>query len=111
MVNSVMGYFVVVEFNGFGGDLIFLAAIPEEEDGTPFYEAVVCAEPKAWVRANVLPLLQTNPRRRDEAARLFADYLQAEPDPVILCDRPEDIAYSARPLTNDRGIRMLAGER
>ena len=46
-----MRYFVDAEFNGFGGDLISLAAVPEDAAAAPFYEAVECRHPSAWVSA------------------------------------------------------------
>jgi len=33
-----MRYFIDAEFNGFGGQLISLALVPEDEEAVPFYE-------------------------------------------------------------------------
>ena len=42
-----MRYFLDAEFNGFGGELISIALVPEDLSLTPFYEAIDCAEPTA----------------------------------------------------------------
>jgi hypothetical protein len=41
-----MRYFIDAEFNGFGGQLISLALVPEDRDAVPFYEALPCTEPE-----------------------------------------------------------------
>lgn len=105
-----MRYFVDVEFNGFGGDLISIAAVPEDDAAPPFYEAVDCPRASDWVRENVLPVLHTTPRSLAEVAALFADYLTDDAAPVVIADWPEDIAHAAALLTNGRGGRLLNTE-
>lgn len=102
-----MRYFVDAEFNGFGGELVAIAAIPEVDDVPPFYEAVDCASPTPWVSANVLPVLRTKPKPLAEVARLFSAYLASDAEPVLVADWPEDIALAAALLTNRRGGRLL----
>jgi hypothetical protein len=111
-----MRYFLDVEFNGFGGDLISLALVPEREDAPPFYEALACDAPTPWVAEHVLPALQTEPIPRALMAARFADYLGSDEDPVLVADWPEDIAHAAmlmvvapgRRLPLDRiGFRMI----
>lgn len=102
-----MRYFVDAEFNGFGGDLISLAAVPEDVAASPFYEAVECACPSDWVAENVLPVLQTKPRPLAEVASLFAEFLNDDATPILVADWPEDIAHAAALLTNGRGGRLL----
>jgi hypothetical protein len=110
LVGWAMRYFVDAEFNGFGGDLVALAAVPEEDTAPPFYEAVECPRPCPWVSEHVLPVLQTRPRPRAEVAMLFAEYLRDDPAPVIVADWPEDIAHAAALLTNGKGARRLGSE-
>lgn len=105
-----MRYFVDAEFNGFGGPLISLAAIPEDAEASPFYEAVECPRPTAWVAEHVLPVLQTKPRRWVEVATRFADFLDGDSGPIIVADWPEDIAHAAALLTNGRGGRLFGAE-
>lgn len=98
-----MRYFLDTEFNGFCGELISLALVPEDEAAPPFYEAITCAAPTAWVSENVLPVLDTVPLSRTEVADRFADYLLDDADPVLVADWPEDIAHAARLLVTGPG--------
>lgn len=105
-----MRYFVDAEFNGFGGDLISLAAVPEDDDSPPFYEAVECSRPSDWVREHVLPVLETKPRTLAEVAGFFAEFLSDDPAPLFVADWPEDIAHAAALLTNGKGGRLVHTE-
>lgn len=105
-----MRYFIDAEFNGFGGDLISLAAVPEDDAAAPFYEAVQCIDPTGWVQKHVLPVLQTQPQSRSKVASLFADFLAGDSAPVLIADWPEDIAHAAALLTNGKGARLLDAE-
>jgi hypothetical protein len=105
-----MRYFIDAEFNGFGGALISLAAVPEDDAAAPFYEAVDCTDPSEWVRAHVLPVLQTTQRSIADVARLFSDYLADDPAPLLVADWPEDIAHAAALLTDGKGTRLFRAE-
>ncbi len=104
-----MRYFLDAEFNGFGGDLISIAAVPEFDDHPPFYEAVICNRPVDWVRAHVLPVLQTRQHQLDEVALAFATYLLPDPHPIIVSDWPDDIAWAARLLADREAGRRFSG--
>lgn len=91
------------EFNGFGGELISLALVPEETGRPPFYEAAECHDPAPWVAEHVLPVLQTEALTRTELADRFAAYLADDPDPLLVADWPEDIAHAARLLITAPG--------
>jgi hypothetical protein len=91
-------YFIDAEFNGFGGDLVSLALVPDDDGLPPFYAAIACAEPTEWVAEHVLPVLDTKPLTRVELAQRFADYLIDDEDPLLIADWPEDIAHAARLL-------------
>lgn len=99
-----MRYYLDAEFNGFGGPLIALALAPEDR-GAPFYAALPCPDPTAWVAANVLPVLGIDPVPREAFGRVLADYLSADPDPVLIADWPEDIAHAAMALIARPGYR------
>jgi hypothetical protein len=99
-------YFLDVEFNGFGGELISLALVPEAEDVPPFYEAVQCDQPTLWVADHVLPVLDTPPVDRATMARRFEAYLGDDPDPLLVADWPEDIAHAAMLMVIAPGRRM-----
>jgi len=100
-------YYLDAEFNGFGGALISIALVPESEGATPFYGAVECAEPTPWVAAHVMPKLDIAPISYAELQWTFADYLAADPDPVLVADWPEDIVHAARLLVTDDGRRLI----
>ena len=99
-------YFLDAEFNGFGGPLISLALAPENQEAAYFYEALPCAEPNAWVRENVLPVLQTQPVTRSEMIAKLASYLRSDAEPVIVGDWPEDIAHLALLMVTGPGWRL-----
>ena len=105
-----MRYFVDAEFNGFGGELISFAAVPEDSEAAPFYEAVECHKPVVWVASHVLPVLQTKQRTLAEVARLFSEFLADDAYPIIIADWPEDIAHAAALLSNGNGRRLLQTE-
>jgi hypothetical protein len=98
-----MRYFLDAEFNGFGGDLISLALVPEDAAVPPFYEATECADPTPWVAEHVLPVLRTKVVTRAELADRFAQYLIDDEHPLLVADWPEDIAHAARLLITGPG--------
>ena len=101
-----MRYFLDVEFNGFGGELISLALVPEADDMPPFYGAVRCAQPTPWVSKHVLPVLNIEPVDRATIARHFETYLGDDPDPLLIADWPEVIAHAAMLMVIAPGRRM-----
>ncbi|WP_068072859.1 hypothetical protein [Novosphingobium lentum] len=98
-----MRYFLDTEFNGFGGDLISIALVPEDEAVEPFYEAVACSDPTPWVAEHVLPVLATRSLTRGELADRFAHYLIDDERPLLVADWPEDIAHALRLLITGPG--------
>jgi hypothetical protein len=99
-------YFLDTEFNGFGGALISLALVPEDRDAAPFYEALPCEDPVAWVREHVLPVRDVAPISRSELSRRLHAYLKADPHPLLVADWPEDIAHAARAMITAPGHRI-----
>ena len=98
-----MRYFLDTEFNGFGGELISIALVPEDEHAAPFYAAIAYASPTAWVTEHVLPVLAATPLSRGEVADRFAHYLLDDEAPLLVADWPEDIAQAARLLVTGPG--------
>jgi hypothetical protein len=95
-----MRYFLDTEFNGFGGELISLALVPEHGD-QEFYALLELPEAlHPWVERHVVPYLNAVPQSvqhgtmsRLEAANALVDYFTGDPQPVIVADWPDDIAY------------------
>lgn len=102
-----MRYFVDAEFNGYGGELISLAAVPETNGSPHFYQAIGCQKPILWVRTHIIPVLQVAPRSKGEVAHNFAHYLEPDPAPVLISDCPESLAHAVLMLTDGRGGRLL----
>lgn len=101
-----MRYFLDVEFNGFCGELISIALVPELDGAAPFYEALDCANPTPWVAEHVLPMLRTAPIPRTLMASRFAAYLGNDENPVLIADWPEDIAQAAMLMVIAPGRRV-----
>jgi hypothetical protein len=99
-------YFLDAEFNGFGGQLISVALVPEDQGAIPFYQALACAEPEPWVVEHVLPVLQTRPISRPMMIAKLAAYLRDDSEPVVVADWPEDIAHMALLMVTGPGWRM-----
>jgi len=96
-------YFLDAEYNGFGGELISLALVPDDPRRPPFYEAAPCPTPTPWVAEHILPVLGVTPLSMTELADRFAAYLIDDPDPLLVADWPEDIAHAARLLVTGPG--------
>ncbi|WP_131196807.1 hypothetical protein [Lichenihabitans psoromatis] len=103
-----MRYFLDAEFNGFGGELISLALVPQDPVAVPFYEALPCTEPKPWVLAHVLPALRTSPISRPAMIAKLGAYLRDDPEPVVVADWPEDIAHLALLMVTGPGYRLAS---
>jgi len=99
-----MRYFLDTEFNGFGGELMSLALVPESGD-QDYYVVIPIEGPyHPWVEKHVAPYLETVPHNlrnrldRIAAAHDVAAYLSNDPDVLIVADWPEDIALFCRLL-------------
>jgi hypothetical protein len=101
-----MRYFLDAAFNGFGGQLILIALAPEDEDASPFYEALDCHEPEPWTLAHVLPVSRTTSISRARMIAKLAEYLSCDPILVVTADWPEDIAHLAMLMVTGPGYRM-----
>ena len=99
-----MRYFLDTEFNGFGGELISIALVPEDDGLAPFYGAVECQDPTPWVIEQIIPRLDVEPVTRSRLVDQFAAYLIDDPEPVLVADWPEDIAHAARLLIIGPGL-------
>lgn len=101
-----MRYFLDAEFNGFGGQLISLALVPEDPGAAPFYETLPCPDPEPWTAEHVMPVLQREPISRPQMTDRLADYLRSDPEPLVVADWPEDIAHLAMLMITSAGHRL-----
>ena len=105
-----MRYFLDTEFNGFGGDLLSLALVPEH-GADEFYVTLKCdAAVVPWVEQNVVPFLDHVPAAlqsprlsRRDAAISVSHYLAMDPEPLIVADWPEDISQFCNLLMTGPG--------
>lgn len=99
VVFKIMRYFLDTEFNGFGGDLISLALVPEYGDQEFYTSIPLPVPPHNWVELHVMPYLRhvppgvDNHMSRVEAAHQVAAYLAGDRDAVIVADWPEDLSH------------------
>lgn len=116
-----MRCFLDCEFNGFGGELISLALVPQSKWRPALYLVITdAAEPiDPWVRLNVLTVLDDVPGgvdvqrvSRPTAARLLGDYLRADTtQTVIVADWPDDIALLCKLLMTGPGEMVATHQR
>jgi hypothetical protein len=108
-----MRYFLDTEFNGFGGQLISIALVPEYGDREYYAVLPPPAEPDPWVVQFVFPYLNAvppglvvEPMPREAVARELAHYFAGDPEPVIIADWPEDVAQFCYLLITGPGTRV-----
>ena len=111
-----MRYFLDTEFNGFGGDLISLALVPEHGDDELYVVLPLPEVLHPWVERNVVPYLGAVPPglnggtvSRLEAASEIAHYLRRDEAPVIVADWPEDIAHFCLLIVTRAGDMVPTG--
>jgi hypothetical protein len=103
-LSEPMRYFLDTEFNGFDGELISLALVPEYGDQAFYVVLPLPAQVHPWVATHVLPYLDSVPQAlrnhtdRLTAAHELAAYLASDRDPAIVADWPDDIALFCRLL-------------
>lgn len=104
-----MRYFLDTEFNGFDGELVSLALVPEYGDQEFYVALPLPADLHPWVERNVIPYLGSVPPGLDlrvdriTAAHELAAYLAPDPHPMIIADWPDDIALFCRLLLTGPG--------
>lgn len=102
-------YYLDTEFNGFGGELISLALVRDDNYALYItYNLPSKIEP--WVEQNVIPILRQIPELDYheiyydvdpvQAAYRICKFLQEDPHryPTIIADWPDDISYLCRAL-------------
>ena len=79
------------EFNEFKGDLISMALVAE--DGAEFYEVLECEHTGAWVKENVMPVLNKEPVPDYIFKMKLFGFLNWFDDIHLVADWPEDIKH------------------
>lgn len=93
-----MKYYLDTEFDGFGGELISLALVREDDKHLYLVSSETVAE-EQWVIENVIPILWKVPNIDSYFGDLeffqeaIEDFLQDDDDITIIADWPDDIKY------------------
>jgi hypothetical protein len=105
-----MRFFLDTEFNGFGGKLMSMALVPENDSKPEFYvELEMNDQLDPWVRENVVPHLFQLPVTRQQFQLSFSRYLlNIEYDEIIIvADWPDDIRYFCETMITGPGERIV----
>jgi hypothetical protein len=109
----VMKYYLDTEFNGFGGDLLSLALVREDNSSLYLiYDFEGTYDP--WVKANVVPILldfpdlQGNKFNVNQISAPYAiqNYLLNDNDVHIISDWPDDIRYFCQSIITGPGMMI-----
>lgn len=92
-----MRFYLDTEFNGFDGQLISLALVPEDAS-FEFYEALHCDWPTPWVKKHVMPVINKTPVALEYFQSELVAYLSLFTDIVIIADWPMDISFFCQAL-------------
>ena len=99
--------FLDTEFNGFGGQLLSMALVPEEDGKPVFYQELVLPnEINPWVADNVIPNRRSIPVAYNVFQSNLANYLWSVGDCTIIADWPDDIRYFCQALITGPGMCM-----
>lgn len=103
-----MRIFCDSEFNGFGGELISFALVPEDSSKPELYLILEQERPyQPWVLINVIPHLgDAQVVDRERAGRTLAAYLRLFDDPVLVADWPEDLSHMLNLLLIGPGMMV-----
>jgi hypothetical protein len=99
--------FLDTEFNGFGGKLISLALVPENDSLPEFYnELIMTDQLEPWVKDNVIPHLILPRVSHKEFQNNLANYLWEVGEVTIIADWPDDIRYFCESLITGPGMMI-----
>ena len=99
-----MKLFLDCEFNGFGGELISMALVDENEKY--FYEVLPCMNPTSWVFNNVIPILNKQAIDLKEFKKNLFNFLNHYETTHIVADWPEDFSLFLTTLMLQQGVCM-----
>jgi hypothetical protein len=101
-----MKLFLDCEFNGFGGELLSIALVPEV--GASFYMIVgdTTETPTEWVAQNVIPVLRAyrnwdQTATRNQIRLALQEYVMSFDAVHIVADWPEDIIHFCKLILTD----------
>ena len=99
--------FLDTEFNGFGGELLSIALVPEDGSQLHFYQELTLPDRiDPWVLDNVIPHRRSIPVSYNTFQNNLASYLWTIGDCTIIADWPDDIRYFCQALISGPGNRI-----
>jgi hypothetical protein len=99
--------FLDCEYNGFGGKLMSMALVPEDETKPEFYREIeFTGQLEPWVRDNVVPHFTEVPVSHLRFQSDLAQYLFTVGECTIVADWPDDIRYFCESLITGPGQRI-----
>lgn len=112
-----MKYYADCEFDGFGGPLLSLALIREDNEAIYIiYEHNVLGANDPWVTENIIHILDDIPSpipgmaysvdSNESATALLGAYLRHDDNPHIIVDWPDDIKYICQALITGPGTMI-----
>jgi hypothetical protein len=103
-----MRFFLDTEFNGFGGKLMSMALVPENDTFPEFYKELEMTDQlEPWVRDNVAPHMFLVPCTYGKFQQELANYLwNNKEETVIIVDWPDDIRHFCESLITGPGERL-----
>jgi hypothetical protein len=97
--------FLDTEFNGFGGQLLSVALVPEYDNKKTFYQELkVIEDLHPWVKENVMPNMRMAPCSYEYYQSQLANYLWEIGDCQIIADWPDDIRYICQSFITGPGM-------
>jgi hypothetical protein len=100
--------FLDTEFNGFGGKLISMALVPEDNNKPEFYREISINEQlDPWVKDNVVPHLFMPAISNRQFQNDLSKYLYDIGPCNIIVDWPDDIRYFCESLITGPGERII----
>jgi 3' exoribonuclease, RNase T-like len=99
--------YIDCEFNGFGGKLISMALVPEDDNYPEFYREIEMNDQlHPWVRDNVIPHLTESFVTHNEFQNDLATYLRTIEECTIVADWPDDIRHFCESLIVGAGAMI-----
>lgn len=104
-----MRLFLDTEFNGFGGELLSLALVPEDATAPEFYCEIehTPSEMIQWVKDNVISVMDGEPVSYGAFQYRFQNYICQFRDIEVVADWPDDIGYFCASLITAPGERIM----
>ena len=103
-----MRLFLDTEFNGFGGELLSIALVPENDSFEEFYYELETDVDLLvpWVREHVIPSMDQDAVSVSSMQKYLSKYLWQFNEVEIIVDWPDDIKYFCEALITGPGERI-----